>query len=264
MNKSKIFLNAFYKPDEKLLLSKVLDQAFLCTRDGKNKYTDFFNFARYEDIVEVIKSNFDVNISLFGGLERSEHERLKIGFSPTYYELENSEFPIESIEIKYNKFSKDIKHRELLGSILGLGIDRGKIGDILIFDTRAIVFVDRDIADYICANLESVGRNKVEASIKHVEDLYIPLAQYQDIKITVTSMNLSSIISAGFNMSRSKSAELIKGKKAFINWEKSENTSKALKQKDTITVRGYGRLYINEVIGKSSKGKTILNIHKYG
>jgi len=263
MSKNSFFkINNNLAENEKLLFSKAIDQAFLCTRDNKNKFTDFINLGKHEDFIDKLKKEFDINVSCFGGVEESE--RQLIGFSPPYYELENSEFPIESIEIKYNKFSKEIKHRDLLGAILGTGVDRDRIGDILIFDTRAIVFVDSSMANHICANLVSVGSNKVEVSIKQVEDLYMPLSQYQDMRVTVTSVRVCSIISAVFNMSRSKSADLIKGKKVFINWERVNNSSKTLKSKDTITVRGYGRIYIDEISGKSSKDKFILNVHKYG
>lgn len=255
-------LNTFNRPDEKLLFSKVLDQAFLCTRDYTNKFTEFLNISICENFKKIIKDNYDINITLFGGVEGCE--RVKIGFSPEYYELSEKDFLIETLEIKLPKIYKNLTHRDFLGSIMGLGVERGQIGDILIFDTRAIIFASKDISEYICSNLKLVGKVGVETSIKQIDDLYMPLINYKDVKITVNSLRLCSIISASYNISRSKASDLVKSKKVFINWVQAFSTSTAIKDKDTITVRGYGRIYINKLLGKTSKDRFIINIQLYG
>ena len=248
-----------FKPDDKLLLSKVLDQAFLCERDHILKFSLFINSLKCQTLVGIIRAEFDVDTAIFGGIEGAE--RVKIGIAPTYAALDNEDFPIDTMVIKYSKFKKSISHRDILGSVLNLGINRDKIGDILVFEEMAYVFLDNDISGFVSSNLEFVGGTKVKCQVKKVEDLYLPLQTYEDKKITVDEPYLSSVIATVFKISNKDATALIKSKKVMVDWGNAHG--KDVREKTTVTVRGFGRIYINEILGQRAKGKYHFNVHVY-
>lgn len=252
-------LNKLTDSDERLAFSKVLDQVFLTQKNHIVTFSGFLDTRKQVLFYNIIKDNFDINIRLFGGLENTE--RKKFGFYLDYLNLEDQDFPISAVEINFNsKFCK-VNHREILGAILGLGIDRIKMGDIIIFNERAIIFIDSDIADFICFNLKKVSNIKTNANIISTDNIFIPLEEFIEKSINVTSLRLDNIISKSFNLSRSKAVDLIKGKKVFINWKSISNINYNVNIQDVITLRGFGRITIQNI--QSLKlDKFIVNLKK--
>jgi RNA-binding protein YlmH len=197
---------------------------------------------------------------VWGGYEQAE--RVMLGFFPEYLPDDNSLFPITAVEISYNpNYGKSLAHRDFLGSVTGLGIVREKIGDIIVSEGSAVMFVCSDIADYIITNLERVGHTSVK--VKITED--IPDVEKGGVEktLTISSLRLDNFVSTAFNISRTKSAELIKGKKTFINHIEALNVSKIISQGDTVTLRGFGRVRLVSVDGRTKKDKILITICKY-
>ncbi len=255
-NLLKIFNND--QPDEKLLFSKVLNQVSLCEKKHETSFTDFLDPYRANIYVSAIKTikNLGLNIAVFGGMQGSE--RLVIGFSPDYIELANDDFPIDVIKITYDtRFSSGPSHRDLLGSILGLGIQRSKIGDIIIEGSVSYVFVYNDISEYIITNLEKAGRTKMRAD-KYTGPIQIQDFNEKESVMTVSSLRIDTMISHIFKLSRSKAAEYIIAEKVFINWQPVLSLSKNVAVGDVITLRGQGRARIVDIPGRSKKDKIIV------
>ena len=256
-------LKQFSTYEERLDFSKVLDSLNFCQKYKKNVYTHFLNPIKTRQFMDVLskeKINNVYNIS-FGG--HALAERSVIGF---FYGENSSydEFPVVAILVKYNnKYTKSLSHRDFLGSVLGLGIDRAKIGDILVSDGEAIIYVLDEIVDYICLNLEKVSNVKVVASKIELNDICEKPISREEKKIVVASLRLDVILSSVFNMSRSKISKLILSDKVMINWSVVNNVSKMVYAGDILTLRGSGRVEILEIIGKSKKDKIIVNISKF-
>ena len=247
-----------HKPDEKLLYNKVLDQVFLCINDYTPKYSAFMNSQFASRFLEKLRLEHDLNFACYGGIEGAE--RVKISIAPDYYETEHDDFPISILEIKHNKF-KSVSHKDILGSILGLGVDRSKIGDILIYEERSIVFLDLDIVSFVYNNLDYIGRAKVSVSILEGDEtygIYIPLSNYKEMKLSLDSPRISEVIAKAFRLSRSDATKLVSGKKVFVNWE-LEPKDRHVSLGETITVRGYGRVIVQDIEKDSS-----ITIHIYG
>lgn len=241
--------NKFYnKPELKLLLSKVLDQAFISERDHKQKFSHFFNKLYIPDLQKSVKDINHVNILFFGGTD--DVERVIIGTAPEYIEIMPDHFPIDTLTIKYSSLSKILSHRDILGAILGLGIDRGMVGDILLFDQVAYVFLKKDIATFVYNNLERVGSTKVQCTLGHVEDLYIPIEQYIKIHKKLDNLQVSTIIATAFAISKTTVNKLISTKNVMINWQVVKNID--ISEGITITVRGYGRIIVSSIIKEKS------------
>lgn len=261
-NKQEILSNILNK-DDKILFSKIIDQLNFCQKNYENTFTDFIPILKYLEFRSILfKQHIEQNVSIFGGFE--EAERIIIGFFPEYVEADNNLFPISILEITYNeKYSRALTHRDFLGSILGLGIDRAKVGDILIDNNKAICFLYNDIVDYVHINLEKVGSTNVKTKVLKLQNYNIPKPKLEEKTIIISSIRIDSVLSGVFNISRGKISDYIKGEKVFLNFAIETSSSKNVKENDIITLRGMGRIKILNVVGRTKKDKIILNIAKY-
>lgn len=195
----------------------------------------------------------------FGGYEGAE--RCMFGYFDGEVIMES--FPIEAVEISYNtKFSRDLTHRDFLGSILSLGINRSKIGDILIYYGKAVVFAHKKMVPYILENLMTVASASVETRRIELSDIDIPLKLEVTDTINVPSLRLDAIVSTALNIPRGKAAGLIDSGKVFINWKEASGASKQIAPGDVITVRGSGRIKVTGISGKTKKDRFIIEIQK--
>lgn len=254
----KAFIKTLNQPDEKLLLARVLDQADLSLKNKTIVFTDFFDPIKTEKFMSILKKIKEINCCSFGGT--NDCERKLIGIYPDFLDLSENDFPIIAIKvtIKNKKFSKPLSHRDFLGSILGLGIDRGKTGDILLFEDYAVCFVKSDISQFIDINLDKVSNTYVDTEINNIFDLNLPKANVVEKSATVSSMRLDAVLSSVFNISRGKSKELIEGEKVTVNWTVLKNCSYEIKKDDMISLRGMGRGKITEINDKKTKSNRIV------
>lgn len=262
INKNEILKHISNK-DDKILFSKIIDQYNLSCRNFDITFTEFVPMLKYSEFLGYLKyNNLDTQILNFGGFEYAE--RTLVGFFPEYIEAENSSFPISILEIEYNlKYSKNLTHRDFLGSIMGLGIDRSKIGDILVEDGKSICFVHNDIVEYLNANLIKVASTNVNTKICDLQNYIIPEKEFEEKNIIVSSLRLDVVVAGAFNMSRNKISNFIKADKVFLNFQAENNISKIIKLGDIITLRGYGRIKVLEVVGNTRSDRIVLKIIKY-
>ena len=165
------------------------------------------------------------------------------------------------IEPKNPKFAREMTHRDYLGSILALGIERKTIGDILVNTEGncAYVFCLEKISGYILESLTSVSNNNVSVrllssdEISETEDLFQP--KFKEIKTTVSGLRLDCILSAAYKKSRSGSADLIRSESVFVNGKMISNPSHTLKEGDVVSARGFGKFLFSEVSGTSNKDR---------
>lgn len=247
-------LKSITNDDERIIYARVLDRAYAAQKSYTPQFSDFLDPYKLSVITPIAEKEFlgELNIMVWGGFD--EAERRKIGFFPQYTEAERNSFPIRCIKVSYNgKFSRELTHRDFLGSVLGLGITREKSGDILIEDEAAYIFADNEVADFICVNLERVGHTKVNVSL--LDSYSRPAKAGVEKRITLTSLRIDALLSGAFNLARGKTADLIKGEKAFINWVPVTSVSKPVNEGDTVTLRGHGRVVLKEIQGVTKKDR---------
>lgn len=249
--------------EERLLFAKALDQAFFCIKRREPAFTDFMDRAKCGRFAQRLLGVRELKTTLYGGME--DCERQIMGFSLAEDELSTEEFHICILKIrrKSKKFGQsDLSHRDYLGSLLGLGIDRGKVGDILVTEDSAFCFVSEEIAPYICVALEQVSKTAVVAEA--VDDVAeIPRRQTEMKRITAASLRLDAVAGEVFHLSRGKAQQLIQGEKATVNWNVITNTSHLLKEGDMVSLRGFGRFRLKAVHGKTKKDRMGLEVEKY-
>lgn len=239
--------------DLKNKMFKLIDKANNCLKNYEAKSTEFMNPFEIKNAMDIINSESDLKYFADGGYDGAERSVLSI--YPFYMDYEDIEKPIKFIQIDGNFKFRNVSHKDYLGSILGLGIKREKVGDILIHDNFCQVVVSSDICDYIVMNLTKVATNSVKVKEIRREDLKISEKKYKDISFTVSSDRLDCVISGIYNISRQDSHKYINAERVHLNYEKIISVSKMVSSGDLISVRGKGRAEVVEIGGETRKGR---------
>jgi len=260
MDRQKL-LKCFDKPDDKLLFAKFIEQAYLCVKTGCNSFTDFTDPIKCSRMIEAFSKHApEVNVNAFGGFEGAE--RLVLGFSANEL-LADEMFKIKALKIAFDKKFSLVEHRDILGAVLGLGLDRGQVGDVLVREGYAVVFAKDNMAKFIADNLFKVGRVSVEVSYVDDADALFGIEPVEEKRITVSSLRVDAVVAAAFNVARSGAAELIRKEKVMINWSAVSSAAKTIAEGDMLTARGIGRVKVLALEGTTKKERFVVKLLKY-
>ena len=244
--------------EDKTLFSSLCDKADKTILSGVNMYTRFL--APRELNMAVARLSPFTDIRTFGGYDGAE--RALVCFYDGSYGYEYFDWPLCAVKVTANG-RMVMGHRDYMGSLLGLGIKREMLGDIVVCSEYAVVFCHTDIADFIVYNLTKVGRMNVTAQICDVEELELPERTYKDRSATVSSLRLDCVVSAATNMSRGTAAEAIQRGNVTHNYEEAKSTSRTVNDGDIISVRGYGKYVIACDGSLTKKGRYHIDIRQY-
>lgn len=199
---------------------------------------------------------FGVTVESFGVFK--EGERRVIAFNKEEYD----EYPISLLKIKCNtKFSK-LEHKDYLGAIMALGINRNKIGDLILKEDGCYVAVHHSIIEFLISNLNKIKNLNCKCElIYNLED--IPKPSYEEKNIIVTSKRLDCIVAALGNMSRSKSLDIITSGSVLLDYRVTKDKSKEICEKSRLTIRGLGKFKISNIFGTTKSGRLKLTVFKY-
>ena len=199
----------------------------------------------------------------FGGYEDAERKMLI--YLPDYLEesaLYEEDSPVVCLEGTFFE-GDDLSHRDILGALMGAGIQRETVGDILTEKGRCLFFTTQEMAPYILDNLRSAGRTVLHLKRVPLAGLSLPEPEFQEIRDTVSSLRLDSVISSGFRIGRSLAADYIRSGRAAINGLPCEKPDKAVSEGSKISVRGLGKVRLASVGGKTKKDRISIMIQKY-
>ncbi len=244
----------------KLLLSKADDAVTISENKYMVKSVGFLTPAERVFIEKNVKRPVGGRIIWFGGY--SDAERMLMLAVPEYISDEEVEAEVSALLIRARNLS-EMSHRDFLGSLMGLGIKREMVGDILVLEDRSIIFVRSEIKEYILTNLEKIGRHGIEIQSCQPNEVEIPQKQTEEIDGTVAGIRLDSVLSVALRTSRSRAAELITGGLVSLNWEETDNVSKGLSEGDVISVRGKGRFKVSRIGGLTRKGRYSISVERY-
>lgn len=192
-----------------------------------------------------------------GGILNADRLRAIISM----YDVKKDDFKIVIFKINYNKKYYEINHRSILGSLMGLGIKRECIGDIVISkDLDAYFAATLEISKYIMDNLSFIGKTPIELEI--IKDEITNIIRYEDKNSFVASLRLDVIIAEAYNMSRSLALEMIQGGLVYINHILITNSSHIVKLDDEISVRHKGRVKLSKIGGCSRSGRICVTLSK--
>lgn len=200
--------------------------------------------------------------TLYGGFENAERVMVRFGDAGALgYEMP---FPIACIHISplLSKFADDLTHRDFLGALMNLGIDRSTIGDIKAGEKQAYLFCQESVGEFICENLGRVRHTDVKCvPVENAGELV--REKPEAVTVQVQSVRADAVLSRIFNMSREKSLELFRAGKVFVNGRLCENNARTLKAGDVVSARGYGKFCLEEGIRETRKGKLAIEAAVY-
>ncbi|WP_312469222.1 RNA-binding protein [Neobacillus sp.] len=242
-----------FRPEEREFIDQVLQWKNYVETQYTPKLTDFLDPREQHILKMIIGENGDVNFQLFGGSLNVERKRALI--YPDYLITNEDEFQISLFEINYPTKFVTIEHRQVLGTLMSLGLKRGKFGDILIKDGRIQFFAAKEVIEFIKSNVESIGKAGVKLVETSLGEAISAKELWEENDLTVTSLRLDTVISGIYHISRQKSQTFIQQGLVKVNWALSENPAFHCEISDMISVRGYGRAKIIGIDGKTKKEK---------
>ena len=247
------------KDESKLLLAKVNDILRLSGEKNCPKFSGFLSLEEQSIIVPLTQG---VKAHLFGGYE--DAERKMLGAMPDYITEPYDAFPITAVRFSYPK-EYSLSHRDVLGSLMALGIKRESVGDICFAKGLATVFVTREIAYYIAEQITKIGRVGVKAEllVPSVVASEFEAPVTQSVTFTVASPRIDAVLSALTGYSRAKAEQVIKDGLVFVNSLSVTKPTKQVAVNDKITLRGTGKFVITGSGNYSKKGREIITAEKY-
>ncbi|MCL9660508.1 YlmH/Sll1252 family protein [Paenibacillus hunanensis] len=259
MNKT-IF--SHFHPDEREFVERAAEWIENAARYHEQKLTDFLDPRQAYILSTLAAREPDVQIRLEGGSEHAERRRALI--APDYADLSQEDMQLTVLEItpEGQRFT-ELEHGDYMGSLLGLGMKRDKIGDIHVLDDGCHTVVATEIASYLNLNMNQVHRLHVMTSLLPIEQLRAAEQELQTMELSVASMRLDGIASDVYRLSRSKILVPIKAGRCKVNWKPEEDPSHALKEGDVVSVQGMGRFKVLELEGITKKGRYRVKIGKF-
>lgn len=226
-------------------------------------YTPFLGLSEQQVFHSVAREVSYAGYGMEGGAPICERKIIRFG-TPENLGFDEA-YPITHLEIRpiTPKFAEKLTHRDFLGAIMNLGIERSTIGDIFLEEQGALLFCHENIAQYIRDNLNQVKHTNVKC-LQSENELILKGTEPRALSLTVSSVRIDAVIAKIYNISRNNSQELFRTGKIFVNGILVENTSYQLKEFDAVTVRGYGKFLYYGQSGTSKKGKDRIEVGIFG
>ena len=244
-------------------LKRLRELALRCAHAGVPQYTRFMEPALLDDVRAAAGKN-GVKAAFWGGYEDAERVMAAFydGVPP-----KPGDWPICTIRITWNAKFAHPEHRDLLGAVMGLGMERDAVGDIALGTWRgapcAWLFVTPEMADYVAANLESAGRAAVKAEVTDDAPVISP-PEGVELRVTVQNPRLDAVAAVGWRLSRNEAQRLVAAGLVKLNHVVNLHSDARVETGDLISARGHGRIRVLDMPDESRRGRTIVTLFRYG
>ncbi len=251
------------KEENALIRKRMLDMARRCYETNTYVFSDFLNLNEQAQFWEIAKELSYVDWKFFGGAEGCERQMIRFG-SEQQLGYEEA-FPIRCLVLQplQKKFAEDLSHRDVLGALMHLGIQRGVLGDIVLRDGVVYVICQEKMTDYICEQLTRIRHTSVTCETASVMPEQIA-PRLEPRTLVVTAPRCDSLVAKAYQLSRNQSLLLFQGKRVFVNGQQFENNSGMLKDGDIVSVRGYGKFRYSGDWQETKKGRFRVTVEMYG
>ena len=257
--------------EELLFQKRLTDLACMADRRNMVLFSDFLNLNELNIYHSSKKELAFVTCRLFGGYETAERQMIAFIPDALSYDLEDHmlppgwEFPFQCICIRplNKKYSDKLTHRDYLGAILNIGIERCKIGDILLTEEEGTyVFCHNTMVDLLIQELTHIRHTSVYAEVTDLNS-FTYTSKYETIHGTVASVRLDSLMALAFGSSRSSLTALVENGSVYVNGKLTSSNGYKLKEHDIISVRGYGKFQYCNILSETRKGRMSVEIKRY-
>lgn len=229
--------------------------------DYYTPYLTSFLDPREQYILQTISGQYDgIDIEFHGGHENAERKRALI--FPDYYEVREDDFKIEVIELKYLVKFSTLSHGSIMGSILGSGITREKLGDIINQSDRWQFFMDATIKDFVMLQVDKIGRTSVTLMDVSKNDILEAKEDWIEDTEIISSLRIDVFIASCLNLGRDKSKTLIESNRVKLNWTEIDKINMMIEPSDIISIRGFGRIKFIDIISRTKKDKYLVQVLK--
>ncbi|MEE1319695.1 MAG: YlmH/Sll1252 family protein [Ruminococcus sp.] len=241
---------------DELFYSKLYDAVCLCLTRQKPYFFSFLSERKQALAENYLKSVCFESYSFFGGYENSERRVLGL-----FFDEPDDNFPVSALEFTFRTCDK-LTHRDFLGALMSLGIERETVGDILVEDGRCVLFVKSELKEYVVSQIFKIGN--VGVKIKDADISRLPQGRgFEEISYTVTSLRLDNIVSALAGVSREKTKTIILTGNVSLNYLQNQNVSHIMHEGDVLTIRGKGKYILSGILGETRKGRIRISVLYY-
>ncbi len=263
MNKTEL-LNKFAKDaDERVALARALDQMDRAQNRSIPCATQFLSPAQRAALEPLLAASGHPRHLFCGGFEGAE--RTVCVFLPDWQERSDwdAEEELAAIEAAFPPTGAELTHRDLLGGLMGIGLTRERVGDILVGETAAQIVCLKEAAPIILSQFEQAGRYRLRLREIPLADLAPAPAEVKLIRDTVAALRLDAVLASGFSLARGKAADAVTGGRVSLNHRECLKPDRLVAEGDVLTCRGLGKCVVKTVGGQSRKGRIIIEIERY-
>ncbi|MBQ0037884.1 MAG: hypothetical protein KBS74_04335 [Clostridiales bacterium] len=260
MDKRTVLDSTAQSSEERVLLGHVWDKWQQTARQNIPTVTAFLSPHEQAAVKRLLQTVGAENDVFFGGYDSAERRQLH--FLPDWMEAPDGD-AVTALRCSFYHGDKAPTHRDLLGSLMGLGVTRGSIGDILVSSESADVLVASGVAEFLLQQWSAAGRTPLRVKVIPLTELLVPPEQYREIRDTVASLRLDSVAATGFSTSRAKAAEAIAQGRVEVNWTECRKADRTVEAGDVITVRGAGKCKLSSVGAPTRKGRFPICVKRY-
>ncbi|MBK5262691.1 MAG: RNA-binding protein [Peptostreptococcaceae bacterium] len=242
---------------DKILLAMLQDKIDQSYKTCITTNTGFLDVRQKNLVNSYCKKIKGLSYEFYGGYEEAERCICMISL-----EDESEREQLAALRI-VKSGTKALTHRDYMGSILGLGIKRELVGDILVHADGADIIILKELADFFVCNYEKAGSTPIKVEIISTNEVKTSEENVEEIRQSVSSLRLDNMISSVFKLSRSNAVEAINGGLVYINGQQVTKPDKTLNKGDKLVLRGKGKAILQDVLGSSKKDKTVILIKKF-
>lgn len=265
MTKKELLARCNCEEDEQVMLAQVLDRLAQCQKRGMPVATQFFSPREQQLVQTLLKAHGGAEFMFWGGWEQCERASCVLipdGYEPQQI-LDDPEGVLCGIQADFPKWA-DLSHRDILGSLMGIGIRREKLGDIILpAPNCAQVVALRETLPILLTQWEGAGRYRAEVREIALSALQPAETAKEERRDSVASLRLDSVLASGFSLSRTKAAQEIARGNASINHKQCLKPERQVETGDVLTCKGLGKCVLKEILGQSKKGRTMVLIERY-
>ncbi len=244
------------------LKSHLKDLADRSYRQNLYTFSGFLGLAEQDQLWRMEKELRYSSVQLWGGYEQAERKAARFG-NPQELCYEE-DYPIVCIHIAplQAKFADDLSHRDFLGALMNLGIERSTLGDIRVAEKEAYLYCLSSMAEYICEHLEKVRHTSVQC-VPVAESADVPREEPRELVVQLPSLRVDACLAKVYNRSRGEILEAFQGGKVYVDGRLCENNSRQLKGGETVNLRGYGKFLFTGERRETRKGKLSVKVLIY-